>query len=331
MRSLEDHKVLYVSPAYESVWGRSPDHLKGSLETLLETIHADDRDFLRQVFHDHPGGEFNAEYRVVRPDGSLRWIRDRGFPIRDESGNIYRVAGIAEDITDRKRADERLKANAELLRALSARVVTAREEERTRIAREIHDELGSCLTGLRWELDALEKISSEGSDNMQAALSQEKVRAMIALADSAVNTVRRIASDLRPSILDDLGLPEALEWQGQQFESRTGIVCRVTGVRNDVSLNTEQSTVAFRIVQEALTNVLRHAQAKRVDIAMEQNTKEFILTISDDGRGMGDRDKSGPLSLGLLGMQERAHLVGGKIEITGAIPKGTQITLRIAL
>jgi two-component system sensor histidine kinase UhpB len=329
MRSL-GNKVLYTSPAYESVWGRPREHLNGNLEPLLETIHPDDRKLFRQVLQ-QPGREFNIEYRVVRPDGSLRWIRDRGFPIRDESGKIYRVAGIAEDITDRKRSDQRLKANADLLRALSARVLTTREEERTRIAREIHDELGSCLTGLRWELDALEKILLEAGDNPRCAVSREKVGAMIALADSAVNTLKRIASDLRPSILDDLGLPEALEWQAQQFENRTGIICRVCGLREGVSLNPEQATAAFRIVQEALTNVLRHAQATCVDIVMTQNSAHFVLTISDNGHGMTDGDQSGSQSLGLLGMQERAHLVGGTIEITSAIPQGTQIILRIAL
>jgi len=148
---------------------------------------------------------------------------------------------------------------------------------------------------------------------------------MAQLADATVNQVRRIASELRPSILDDLGLGEALEWQAREFENRTGIACRCENRAGPLNLNADQSTAVFRIVHEALTNVLRHAQATWVSIFMEQRPWEFLLTISDNGRGIREQEKTGRSSIGLLGMKERALLVGGEIDITGVAGRGTTI------
>jgi signal transduction histidine kinase len=154
---------------------------------------------------------------------------------------------------------------------------------------------------------------------------------MTRLADSIIHGAKRIASELRPSILDDLGLLEAIESQVQEFQARTGIVSSFDSTLDTIPLNREQSVAVFRIIQEALTNVLRHANATRVDIAADEQAREFILTIRDNGNGIADEVKSRPLSLGLLGMQERAHLVGGTIDIVGAPGKGTTVTLRIPI
>jgi signal transduction histidine kinase len=148
------------------------------------------------------------------------------------------------------------------------------------------------------------------------------------LADSTINTVRRIAWELRPSVLDDLGLMEAIEWQARQFEARTGIVCQRAGFTDDIVFNQGQATAIFRIFQEALTNILRHADATRVDIAMAHEGGEFVLAINDNGRGMTGIEKSG---LGILGMQERVRLVGGKIEIRGVEGSGTTISVRVPI
>ena len=151
-------------------------------------------------------------------------------------------------------------------------------------------------------------------DPAAAEALRAKIATMMKLADSTINTVRRIAWELRPSVLDDLGLVEAIEWQARQFEARTGIVCQRTGFIDDVVFNQEQATAIFRIFQEALTNILRHADATRVEITMAQEAGEFILAISDNGRGITAIEKSG---LGILGMQERVRLVGGTIQIHG--------------
>jgi signal transduction histidine kinase len=236
--------------------------------------------------------------------------------------------GFGRDITEQKQLEDRLRASAEELRALSASLQAALEEERTRVARTIHDELGSAFTSLKWDLESLDKTLSKPMDPAAAAALRAKIASMMKLADSTINTVRRIAWELRPRILDDLGLVDAIEWQARQFEARTGIICQRSGFLDGVVFDQEQATAIFRIFQEALTNILRHANATRVDITMTQEAGEFVLAISDNGRGIAGGEKSG---LGILGMQERVRLVGGKIEILGLEGAGTTIAVRVPI
>jgi signal transduction histidine kinase len=239
--------------------------------------------------------------------------------------------GAAQDVTERMQAEERLRETTEQLRARSARIHSAKEEEGTRIAREIHDELGAALTSLRWDLESFDKIISESGDQSQLKVLRERIESMLRLTETTIGSVRRISSELRPSVLDDLGLVEAIEWQAQQFQSRTGIICRWDCSLENFDLSQEQSTAIFRIFQEALTNILRHAQATSVDIMMKAEAGEFVLAIIDNGRGITENEKSGSQSLGLLGMQERAHLIGGKISFTGVEGEGTVITIRVPI
>jgi signal transduction histidine kinase len=153
--------------------------------------------------------------------------------------------------------------------------------------------------------------------------------AIISHTDSIINTVKRIASELRPGILDDLGLISAIEAQAQEFQNRTGIASYFDSAVDTINLNREPAIAVFRIFQEALTNILRHANATRVDISADEQPGEFVLTIRDNGKGITDEAKSRPLSLGLLGMQERAHFIGGTIDITGVEGRGTTVTLRV--
>ncbi len=322
---------LYISPAYESIWGRTRESLRQNPRSFLEAIHPEDRPKVIAVFGQKLERAFEMEYRVVRPDGSIRWIWDRGFPIQDATGQVYRITGIAEDITDHKRAEEQLRATSEQLRALTASLSSAREEEGLRIAREIHDELGSLLTSLRWELERVDKILSNAGEQSSANTLHEKVVNMLKLTDTTISTVRRIAAEMRPSVLDDLGLPEAIEWQAQQFQARTGIQCHCDCWLENPPLTREQATALFRIFQEALTNILRHAEATRVEIMMEVRTGYFVLTVSDNGKGITEDEQAGIHSLGLLGMHERARLVNGVITITGTAGKGTVVTARVPI
>ena len=154
---------------------------------------------------------------------------------------------------------------------------------------------------------------------------------MMRLTDTTINTVRRIASELRPIALDTLGLSEAIEWQALQFQERTGIVVQCDCALENVDLSREQSTATFRIFQEALTNALRHAQATRVDVTMAEEAGAFVLKIRDNGRGITEDEKAGQNTLGLLGMQERANLIGGELDITGVEGEGTTVTIRLPL
>ena len=322
-------EILYISPAYETVWGRTCESLYQDAGSFIDAIHPEDRPRVVEVFAREGERGFAMEYRVVRPDSSMRWIWDRGFPVKDQAGRVYRLAGIAEDITERKQAEEQLRATSAQLRALMASLQSAREQEGIRIAREIHDELGSALTSLRWDLEAIDKTLSEVEDRSLMSALRDKIGTMVGLIDTTIHVVRRISSELRPPILDDLGLAAAIEWQTQQFQARTGILCQYDGSGEHLDLDQEQSTAIFRIFQEALTNVLRHAQATRVDVTLEEEEAELVLKIRDNGRGITEGEQGGPSALGLLGMRERAHLIGGRVDLTGIRGQGTTVTLRV--
>lgn len=326
-------EVIYLSPTYRTLMGDSPErwYVDGGGESWLKVVHPDDLPIVTEVLK-NPGQEFDIQFRIRRNDGSIRWLRDRGFPIRDEAGVLRRMGGVAEDITDRKEAQERLQDNSEQLRALSASLQSAREEEATRIAHQIHDDMGGVLTALRWELEALQKMLDYPGDSAQLRTAmRSKLETMVGLTDTTINVVRRIASELRPSILDDLGLMEAIEWQAQQFQTRTGIRCQCHFSVQPHRVPDPQSTALFRIVQEALTNVLRHAQATRVDLSANEENGILLLTISDNGRGITETERLNRNSLGLLGMQERAHLIGGSFEIAGRRDQGTTLQVRVPL
>jgi two-component system sensor histidine kinase UhpB len=310
------------------------DWSKGTLmEYYIEAVHPDDRGWvMRQREQLHGGtGPDTIEFRVIWPDGSVHWIFGRATVVRDQAGRPVRAYGTNADVTERKRAEEELKTTTEQLRALSARLRSAREEEGTRIAREIHDDLGATLTGLRWELEGVKKAICEPGRVLPDLELTEKLSAMLNLTDTMITTVRRIASDLRPAVLDVLGLEDAIEWQARQFQDRTGIAVHCVSAGSGLGLNPTQSTAVFRIFQEALTNVLRHSRATRVDVTLAIDTGVLVLMVGDNGRGITESERTGESSIGLLGMRERAQLIGGEIDVSGVEGEGTTVTLRLPL
>jgi PAS domain S-box-containing protein len=313
------------------------DYVGVSFEEAMEdanrSVHPDDlpRVWERWRMDMAAGRPSEDEMRLRRADGEYRWFLVRTVPLRDEQGHIVQWYGTSTDLEDRKRAEDKLRATSEQLRALSARLHLAREEEGIRIAREIHDELGATLTSLRWELEGIKKTLIEPEKGSPAAQLKEKLATMLGLTDTMIDIVRKIASDLRPVVLDVLGLEEAVEWQAQQFTERTGITVHCMSAGTGFDLNAEQSTAIFRIFQEALTNVLRHAHATRVDVTMLRDTGAFVLLIRDNGRGITEEERVGALSIGLLGMRERAHLIRGEFDVSGSEGQGTTVTLRLPL
>jgi signal transduction histidine kinase len=204
----------------------------------------------------------------------------------------------------------------------------AREEERARVARELHDELGQVLTSLKlefmWLVDQLRK--SEPKPGIQLV---NRLQSLIGLIEVSIQSVRQISSDLRPAVLDHLGLEEAVQWEATKFQARTGIRCRVTwGLKDGLTDRTRQLAL-FRILQEALTNVVRHAHAGAVRISMRIRGKVLALTIRDNGRGITKAEMSSVESIGLLGMTERARLLGGQVTITGVKGRGTTVTVLV--
>jgi signal transduction histidine kinase len=220
----------------------------------------------------------------------------------------------------------RPRASGEQLRQLAARVQAAREDERTSIARELHDELGQTLTAIKFELARIvslltqERISVEVIDRLQS---------LVGLVEIGIAVVKRIATDLRPPILDHLGLAAAVRWEAMAFRARTGLRCRVVAKDERTGLDAERETVLFRIVQESLTNVARHAQASAVDISLVPRRNGFEVRIRDNGRGVSAAAVRNPRAIGLLGMRERAALVGGEFEIKGTRGRGTVVTVHV--
>jgi signal transduction histidine kinase len=232
--------------------------------------------------------------------------------------------GTSTDIEDLKRAESALQHSFDQLRALAARLQSVREEEGTRVARQIHDELGQALTAIKLESAALIRELPR-----EAKRQSNRAESIAKLADETIQAVRRISTELRPGILDDLGLAAAVEWVTEEFQARTGTKVQLTLPGVDLVIDREHATALFRILQEILTNVARHANATQVSVRLVQEEGSLILEVHDNGKGVSKEDLSAGRSLGILGMRERALLLGGELAISGAPALGTTVTVRI--
>ncbi|AKM28880.1 histidine kinase [Pandoraea faecigallinarum] len=266
-------------------------------------------------------------YEESRPgaDGAPRWFDTVKMPVRDELGRIVGTVGISRDITDRKRSEMALLDSRAQLRQLSAYLQTVREAERTRLSRELHDELGQWLGGLRLGLNYLET-----QPDMSPADQSAHLQTLKQLVDETIDAVHRIAADLRPAVLDELGLHAALEWLTESFAQRHGLPCELAMPEAlTACLDSECSTAIFRIVQESLTNASRHGQPSHVRVALDLRDGHCHVSISDDGRGMDSTRAGQGQRLGLMGMRERALMLGGAFEIDSAPGQGTRVMVRI--
>ncbi len=249
------------------------------------------------------------------------YYREPRAPTEADRELIARVSHVAGIAIERHELDEQL-------RELAARIDAAREEERTGIAREIHDQLGQSLTLLKVDFAWIARRATAGTLEHDVLL--DKLRDLGTLVDEIIQQVRRISAELRPAILDDVGLDAALAWQAEEFTRRSGIPCVVhSGLTDDEQLPRPLATAVFRVFQEALTNVLRHAGATRVDVWIEETPDALVLTVSDDGTGIAPAKLDDPRSLGLLGMRERARRLGGTVSFIRCKPRGTSVTLRL--
>ena len=449
-------EVLYVSPAYQNIWGRSLESLRQQPRSFMEAIHPEDRERVIGILEGQRQQGFEVEYRIVRPDGSVRWIRDRGFPVKDASGKVYRIAGVAEDITERKRVEIALQKNEQLLsetqvlgrtgswehnlvtgeianteenlrlffgddhskgarfedftevvhqddreyvsarhaqllaeggprdieyrvvwpdgtvhllfgratvvrdaagrplrvygtnvditerkraenalrdsgvqlQALSRRLVELQESERKELARELHDRVGQSLTALKINIDILQTaLASQGNAEVLA-----RVADSAALLESTMDAIENVMSELRPPMLDDHGLAAALDWHARNFSRRTGVAVAVRANETAGRPALQVEIALFRIAQEALNNVAKHARARRVEIALEHANGECVMSVEDDGIGFdgveGTSDKPKP-GLGMVTMRERAQAVGGRFDVRALSARGTQLTVRV--
>jgi PAS domain S-box-containing protein len=294
----------------------------------------DEKEKVREILIGvEPAGEVTIHLAnaIKTRSGERRLVKWTNTTLRGLNGKIIGVAALGDDITERKAAEEQLRASSEQLRALSERLRRAKEEEGKRIARELHDELGSALTSLKWGLLGLKEVCLGKQSPEGPATMGREIEQMIALVDETVNTVRRISSELRPSMLDDLGVVAAIEWQTLEFHKRSGIQSDFDSVAENATLDREQDAELFRVFQEALTNILRHAGATKVNVLIDEDDGQLVLEVRDNGRGITEMEKHGARSLGLLGMRERVKSIGGEIEIIGEPGKGTRLTVRIPM
>lgn len=263
------------------------------------------------------------EWHIACKDGTERDVEVRVAKALD------RMIVTLNDITFQKQAEEALRTSHEQLRELAARLQQAREEERAFIAREIHDELGQLLTGLKMDIKWVEKHLPSNTENL--TLFRDKLTSILELVDDTIHALRRIATELRPGVLDTLGLNAAIEWQAQEFSNRTGIDCEISEKTNYQVDDRNCESALFRIFQEALTNVARHAEATKVKISLSRQNGSLILQVRDNGRGITEKEIKDPHSIGLLGMRERAHVFGGEVSVSGSPGKGTTVTASIPL
>jgi PAS domain S-box-containing protein len=323
-------RYLIINPPGAQQLGRSVEEMIGkddyhffTPETARQITELD-----RQVMEQ--GETMTGEMTIVL-SGTAHTFQMTKSPYRDHNGEIIALIGVSHDITDRQRAAEHLENSRAQLRALSGRLQSVREEERRRIAREIHDELGQILTGLKMELASLTRRLSPPDSNTDWKQIGERTKSINQLIDDAIQTVRKISTELRPGLLDTVGLAATIEWYAEEFQARTGINCHLSSLSKKTALDQERSIAVFRIFQEILTNVARHAQATNVDVALEEEGNDLVMIAQDNGRGVNAGELSNPKSLGVLGMRERATLLGGELNIRGIQGKGTTVTLRVPL
>ena len=323
---------LWWSDEVYRIFGLHPSKFGATYDAFLKSVHPDDRTIVNEAVNRSLVDSnylYSIEYRVVRPDGSERVVHARGV-VNFQEGKPVRMIGTVYDITERKKAakeiekkSSELKKINEKLRNLYERLSDAREDERAGIARELHDELGQALTALRMDVSWLR---AKLDKNQQ--LLQDKTTAMTRLIDSTIKAVQRISSELRPGILDDLGLKPAVEWYIGEFQKRRGTRCYFESKGDEVT-DEKIATALFRIIQEALTNVARHSQATRVNISLRNHKGCIVMKIEDNGEGIKQEEIDDTRTSGITGMRQRIASLGGKFDIHGVSGKGTTINITV--
>ena len=327
-----DFIVIRWTGAAEKMFGWSFEETIGKSIMELRMIHEEDIPIVQSVMQRLTDGKSKhvvSSTRNYTKKGKVIDCEWYSTVLHDSAGKMISVMSQVFDITERKKAEDALRASRQQMRALAGRLQAVREEERTQIAREIHDELGGDLTGMKIDFSLLTRAALKIENEAIRTSLLAGMDSMTKFIDATIHTVRRIAMELRPGVLDDLGLVAALEWQLKDFEKRTGIRCEFLLPVEDISLDADLSTALFRIVQEALTNVARHSGATEVHVRLRADADSSTLEVKDNGKGIEKKKTLSSKSLGLLGMRERAQMFGGGITMTGTPGIGTIVTVEI--
>ena len=327
-------RVLYWNRASEMIFGWKSEEVLG--KTLDQLIHTPEEaaayvKLLEEIYTTRRSVG-PAEYGFRRRDGTSGVCLSTTFAIPSPDGEPCFVC-MDVDVTERNRAEEQVQHAYQQLRELTQQLEATQEAERKRIARELHDEFGQLITALRVDLSWLSRKPGAQANDASGEEVAQRLKSMTELVDLLARSTRRIAGSLRPSILDDLGLVAALRWQTRDFQERTGLECTLL-LGPDVAqmqVQDSQATALFRIAQELLTNVIRHANAQRVQISLQEERGALVMTIDDDGRGITEQDITKPTSFGLRGIRERVALIGGELTMKGVPHRGTTVGVRVPI
>lgn len=317
--------LLYISPQI-SVLGFSSEEWLADPGLHARQMHPDDREAAMQAITESrvEGRPLRLEYQLLTRGGGILWFRDQAKAVTDDMGHKLFLQGILVDITRSKLAEQALRQSQSELRQLAGHLEQIKEAERKRIAQEIHDELGGMLTGIKAYVSVYVERSVRAGGQPDPLLVDA-----IALADSGFKAVRKVITELRPSVLDQLGVWAALEWYAEQVTKRSGLecICTIDASAAAVELNPDLSTMLFRIVQEALTNTVRHAEASKVAIRAMTRGNDVVVEVSDNGKGIRADGQAKQDSWGLVGMHERARYFGGKLTVDSKIGAGSTVTV----
>lgn len=317
-----DGNYIYVSPYCLLVTGYSAEEFLIDPDLFFRIVHPDDLNWVKEHYSEelaHEISSYAKDFRIIHKSGEERWISHRCQSVFDSEGKWNGQRSSNTDISERKRVESAIIASQQQLRALSQNLNAVAEEERIRIAREIHDELGHLLTALKFDIECI----TEKADLTTESIT-EKMDPILSMVDALIDSVRKIASELRPGILDHFGLFPAIEWQINQFQMRTRIKCTYE-LKAQTNLDDKETNNIYRILQEILTNVARHSKAENLWITIDQEDDLFTMRVADNGVGFEWANNFFTNSLGLMGMRERALSIGGELGIESEIGKGTTV------
>lgn len=313
---------VYYSPRWKSMLGFKETDIEGNSKVWQQLLHEEDKKNVFDSLSNYFSGEakeYSIEYRMKHKDGYYLNILSRGIGVKNESGQFKRMIGIHTDITERKEIETKLLQSELQIRNFAKYLNRVMEDQRTNLAREIHDELGQELAGIKFGISSLKKIAANNPE------AETKIANVLNSVDATIQSLRKIATELRPGILDSLGLAASIEWLVKEFHKKTNIVCKTNVNVHDHPFSKDISTCFFRICQEALSNISKHAEASELAVRLLYEDEVLTLIIADNGKGIDTSKQNNPFSMGLLGMRERAHLIGGHLEIHSALGEGTLI------
>jgi two-component system sensor histidine kinase UhpB len=311
----------YISEGVRELTGYpSWDFLMNRVRSFSSLICIDDKERIMKSIGDAliDKNPFTVEYKIESAQNEIRWIWERGRGVF-EGKKAIAIEGFLSDITDKKKVEEELKSSLELQHQLTRYVEKVRENERLVISRELHDDLGQALTAVKIDLATIRHNVSDGEVI-------QKINKVSDLVAETIKTVQKLTSRLRPQIIDDLGLESAIEWYTKEYEQRSKIKI-ILDLNSEIDIAPEASLIIFRVMQEALTNIARHANATKVIIQLSKNGKNIYLRISDDGIGISEDEIKSKKSFGIISMRERADSLGGAFEINRDENCGTIVKL----